>query len=60
MSFTQDDAVGGIVYGAESSTTLAAGSWSAIPDSGNGRLHIFRVTPGTLGKLFLRLKVTAP
>ena len=59
-SFTQPSGVSGITYGAEWSTTLQAGSWTPIPDTGSGAQHTFSLSIGTVPKLFMRLKVTNP
>jgi len=60
VSFTQPAGVSGITYKAEWSTTLDAGSWTAIPDSGTGNTHAFRLPAATNTRLFLRYVVTAP
>ncbi len=59
-TFTQPAGVSGITYGAEWSTTLQAGSWTAIPDTGSGSTHTFSIAIGTAKKLFMRLNVTNP
>ncbi|GAA5120262.1 hypothetical protein JIN84_20605 [Luteolibacter yonseiensis] len=59
-SFTQPSGVGGITYGAESSTTLLPGSWQAVPDTGIPPQHVFSIPAGNNPRLFLRLKVTDP
>lgn len=62
IAFTQPAGVTGITYGAEWSETLAPGSWTAVPDTGNTAAsppqHIFRVFLGGKTKLFMRLRVT--
>jgi N-acetylneuraminic acid mutarotase len=60
ISFTQPDTVGGITYGAEWSTTLQAGDWHAIKDTGTAPQHAFSVSADGKPKLFLRLNVSAP
>lgn len=60
VSFTQPAGVSGITYGAEWSTMLAAGTWTAIADSGSALNHVFSVSIGGNSRVFLRLKVTAP
>jgi hypothetical protein len=59
-SFTEPAGVGGIIYGAEWSTTLAPGSWTAIPDTGIAPQHTFSVPIGSHPKLLVRLIVTMP
>ncbi len=59
-TLTQPAGVSSITYGAEWSTTLQAGSWTPIPDTGSGSTHTFRLPIGTAPKLFLRLQVTDP
>jgi alpha-tubulin suppressor-like RCC1 family protein len=59
--FTEPLGVSGqIIYGAEWSTTLAAGSWQAVPDTGTPPQHIFSMPMGANTKLFMRLRVTNP
>lgn len=60
LDATQPASVSGITYGAEWSTTLLQGSWTAIPDTGTPPQHTFRVPVATNPKVFLRLNVTAP
>jgi len=64
LAFTQPADVAGITYGAEWSETLAPGSWTDVPDTGNTAAsppeHIFSVPVGTKTNLFMRLKVTNP
>lgn len=57
VSFIQPDSVSDITYGAEWSTTLAAGSWTAIPDSGMGGFHSFRLPVTEEPRMFMRLTV---
>ncbi|MGJ8643452.1 MAG: choice-of-anchor D domain-containing protein [Luteolibacter sp.] len=60
FDFTQPATVSGVIYGAEWSTTLKAGEWTNIPDTGTPPQHLFTVpTTGDKTK-FLRLKVTSP
>ena len=49
----------GVTCLAEKSTTLAAASWSPIPDTGSGNTHTF-TTPATGPRLFVRFRVTNP
>ena len=57
VEFIEPSGVTGITYGAEYSATLLAGSWTEVPDSGTGAVHVFSV-PLTGGRLFMRLRVT--
>ena len=59
-TFTTPNGVSGITYGAQSSTTLAAGSWQAVTDTGTGSQHIFSVPMVGNTKLFIRLTVSTP
>ena len=59
-SFNQPAGVADIIYGAEWSTTLLPGSWTAIPDTGTGSQHIFSTPIGANTKMFMRLNVTSP
>jgi len=58
IRFNQPAGVGGVVYGAEWSTTLLPGSWVAVPDSGQLPEHVFRVPVAGKPRLYMRLKVT--
>ena len=60
FSFTQPSGVSGITYGAEWTTTLPAGDWLPISDTGSNLLHVFSVPAGSNTQMFLRLKVTSP
>lgn len=60
ISFTHPAGVGGIIYGAEWSSTLLPGSWNPIADTAVPPQHSFSVPIGTNPKLYLRLKVTVP
>lgn len=57
--FTQPAGVSGVTYGAEWSTTLQAGGWQPLSDTGAGGQHIFEFTPNGATRVFLRLVVTA-
>jgi hypothetical protein len=59
ITFTQPAGVSGITYGAETSSTLLAGSWTPVSDTGSGNQHTFSV-PGSAPEAFVRLKVTNP
>jgi hypothetical protein len=58
IRFNQPAGVGGIIYGAEWSTTLLPDSWVAVPDSGQLPEHVFRVPVAGKPRLYMRLKVT--
>jgi hypothetical protein len=58
ISFAQPAGVSGITYGAETSTTLQAGSWTPVTDTGSAGQHVFSIPVADKG--FLRLKVTDP
>lgn len=58
LNFLQPAGVSGITYGAESSTTLQAGSWTPVADTGSNGQHVFSIP--VAGKGYLRLKVTNP
>ena len=60
VTFTQPAGISGITYKAEWSNTLAAGSWTIIPDTGSGTTHTFNIPAGTNPRLFLRYIVIAP
>ena len=60
-AFAEPAGVGNMVYGAETSPDLAAGSWQPLIDSGNASgLHTFTIpaVSGTHG--FIRLRVSEP
>ncbi len=58
IRFTRPAGVGGILYGAEWSTSLVADSWVPIADSGELPEHVFRVPVAGKPSLYMRLKVT--
>ncbi len=60
VTFTQPAGVSGITYGAEWSSTLAAGSWTPIPDTGSGSTHTFNVPVGGNPRMFMRYVVKTP
>jgi len=60
IEFTQPAGVTNITYGAEWSTTLLPGSWTAIPDTGTDDGHIFSLPVDAAPQRFMRLKVTGP
>ncbi len=58
IRFNQPAGVGGILYGAEWSTTLLPDSWVPVPDSGELPEHVFSVPVAGNPRLYMRLKVT--
>lgn len=58
IRFGQPAGVGGILYGAEWSSTLLPGSWIPIADSGELPEHVFRVPVVGKPRLYMRLTVT--
>ena len=58
IGFTRPEGVSGVTYGAEWSTTMQEGSWTALTDTGAAPQHVFRA-PAAPG-LFVRLRVTIP
>lgn len=58
VSFTQPAGTSGVTYKAEWSNSLAAGSWTLIPDTGTGTTHTFNIPAGP--RLFIRYVVTVP
>ena len=59
LAFITPAGVSGITYGAESSTTLLPGSWTAIPDTGIAPQHRFIVPTTGQKKAYLRFIITA-
>ncbi len=59
FSFAQPSGVNGITYGAQWSTTMLAGEWHDITDTGSGSLHVFSIPVGGSTQVFMRLTVTA-
>jgi hypothetical protein len=57
LSFTQPAGMSDIVYGAEWSPTLQAGTWQAVPDTGSGNDHRFAIQVAGAPQGFMRLKV---
>jgi len=55
-----DRVVHGITYGAEWSATLAAASWTPVPDTGTGTTHTFAIPIGSNTAMFMRFVVTTP
>jgi trimeric autotransporter adhesin len=51
LTITQPAGVSGVSYGAEWSTTLEAGSWTAIHDTGAAPEHSFRLAIATHPRL---------
>lgn len=60
LTLTAPGGLSGVTYGAEWSTTLQAGSWTAVPDTGTPPQHAFSVPIGSNSKLFLRLRIAGP
>ena len=58
--FTQPAGIIGIIYGAEWSPTMAAGSWQPLTDTGTVPQHTFTVPVTDSLQKFVRLKVTTP
>ena len=59
LSFTAPTGLTGVTYSAEWSSTLQAGSWTTVSDTGTPPQHQFSVPIGAHPKLFLRLRVAA-
>ena len=57
LTVTQPSGVTGVAYGAEYSTTLAPGSWIAVPDTGVPPVRVFSRPAGSQ-RLFMRLVIT--
>lgn len=57
-SLTAPGTVTGITYAAEWSLSMAAGTWSPVPDTGSGSVHTFSVPMSGRTKLFMRWKIT--
>ena len=60
LTFAQPAEATGITYGAEWSSTLQPGFWTAIPNTGTAPEHAFSVPTAGKPKLFLRWKITIP
>jgi hypothetical protein len=60
LTCTRPASVSGISYVAEYSDTLAPESWVAIPSGATPPDYTFYAPPGITGRLYLRLRVTAP
>ncbi len=60
VTFTQPAGVSGVTYQGEWSPTLAAGSWTPVPDTGTGPTHTFNIATVNQPRVFLRFIVTAP
>jgi N-acetylneuraminic acid mutarotase len=59
-AFMPPAGTGPLTYGAETSETLEAESWQAVPDTGSAGVRRFVVAVGASPRHFLRLKVTRP
>jgi hypothetical protein len=57
LTVTQPSGVTGVAYGAEYSTSLAPGSWIAVPDTGVPPVRVFSRSAGSQ-RLFMRLVIT--
>jgi hypothetical protein len=60
VTFTEPARITGVTYGAEWSTTMTAGSWLSMTDTGSGGTHTFSVPTSSHSEMFMRLKVTGP
>jgi hypothetical protein len=60
LGFSPPAGVSGIIYGAEWSQELQAGTWVSVPDTGTPPQHTFSVPIDTHTRLYMRLKVTNP
>lgn len=60
VSFTQPANVSGIIYAAEWSATLMAGSWMPVSDTGSAGTHTFSVPVDGNQRMFIRFKVSMP
>jgi alpha-tubulin suppressor-like RCC1 family protein len=60
LTFTRPPNVSGITYIAEQSTTLAPGSWTAIPNASTPPQYTYYVTAAAGMRRYLRLRVSAP
>ena len=60
VTFTEPARITGLTYGAEWSTTMTAGSWLSMTDTGSGGTHTFSVPTSSHSEMFMRLKVTGP
>jgi hypothetical protein len=60
LDFNQPAGVSGIIYGAEWSQELLAGTWVPVPDTGTPPQHRFSVPIDANAQLYMRLKVTNP
>ena len=57
VSFTEPAGASGFIYGAECSESLEPGSWKALPDTGSGTWHEFKLPVGPAPRMFMRLTV---
>jgi glucose/arabinose dehydrogenase len=60
VTFTEPAGVSGVTYQAQWSTTLEAGNWTLIPDTGSGTTHTFQLPATGTPSLFIRYVVTMP
>jgi len=59
LHFTPPPDAGGITYHGETSTALAPGSWTPVPNTGTAPAIRF-VIPGTGPRAFFRIRITVP
>lgn len=57
VSFTEPAGVSSFLYGAECSESLEPGTWKALPDTGSGTWHEFKLPVGSAPRMFMRLTV---
>jgi hypothetical protein len=55
--FTHPEGQEDMLYGVEWSTTMAAGSWTAVPDTGGGNYHRFALSTVSKTRVFMRWTV---
>jgi hypothetical protein len=60
LRFTRPNDVSGISYAAEYSPSLEDGSWTALPNTSVPPDYEWYAPAGLTGRLFLRVRVTAP
>lgn len=57
VSFTEPAGGHDFIYGAECSESLEPGTWKALPDTGSGPWHEFKLPVGSAPRMFMRLTV---
>jgi hypothetical protein len=60
LGFAQPANVGGIIYGAEWSPTMAPGGWTVVTDTGVAPQHTFSVPTSGKTRAFMRFKIVRP